>query len=220
MIVVKPTNIEIRFRDSNFHTLVIENKSLFRQVIYSFYSDNPEEFFVFSKNFEVFEFRKKGIYIPSAINFEMNDKKLLTKINTYLENLANDELYTELLDIKAVLMDFAGKLALKSDFSVDYDGEILTKDIIKLFDFEITKGDLNFAEAFIRYVQLMSQYFKISLFVISDLHSVFDEKELDMIFETLLLNDVNILSVEGLSPNNISKYEKIHIVDVDLCEIE
>ncbi len=220
MVVAKPVDIEIRFRDSCFHTLVIENKALFRQVINSFYIDTPEEFFVFSKHYEPFEFCKKGLYISNAINFEMNNRKLLTKINSYLEMLANEELYTELSSIKTVLMDLAENLISKSDFNVACNCEVSTKDIIKLFNFEITKGDLSFAEAFVRYIQLISQYLKISLFVVSDLHSVFDEKDLDMIFETLLLNEVNVLCIEGIAPNNVSKYEKVHIVDKDLCEIE
>ncbi len=219
MIYCKSTDTEIKFDNSNFHTLIIENKPLLRDITYLFFSEKPEEYFVFSHNCEPFEFFKRGIYIPSAVNLDLNNKKILSKINSYLEHLLTDELYTEFHEVKNTLMTLAEKLLQKSEFIIDFDYDISPKDIVKLLGAELARGDESFAEALIRYIQLAKEYLGVSLIVISDLHSFFGKEELDLIYKTLLLTEVRVLCIEGIQPNNASQYEKIHIVDNELCEI-
>ncbi len=220
MVKLKNSDIEIKFDECAFQTLVIENKQLFRRVSFAFYDDTPEDYFVFSLKYTPFEFHKKGMYIPSAVNLDMDNKKLITKINSFLERLANDELYTDLLEIKGKLLSFAEKLTEKSDFCVEYNCDIGAKEIIKLLSFEITRGNMGITEAFVQYVLLLSRYLGVELFVVSDLHLFFDVTELDLMFKTMQLNGVKMLCVEGFSPAEPSEYEKIHIIDRDLCEIE
>ncbi len=219
MVVAKCANLEIRFRDCPIHTLVVENKALLRRLSYSFYAEEPDAFLVFSKNYEPFEFTKKGLYIPSPIHLDFNSKKLLAKVNANLERTANIELHAELLQIKSELMKFAQRLAEAADFQAEYCCDISAKDIIKLFGFELARGDMDFGEAFVEHIRLLSRYLGVRLFVVSDLHAAFDPPELDLIFETLLLCEVNILCLESTCPADISSRERLHIIDKDLCEI-
>ncbi len=220
MIVLKNLNLEIKFNECNFHTIVIENKPLLRNVIYSFQNETPEEYFVFSKNYDPFEFRKKGIYITSAIGIDMNNKRLMAKINAELEQLLTNELWEDFFDTKNKLVCLAESLIQKSDFNLDWDCDINAQDLVKLFGMKIAKTENDFAGEFIRYIQLISQYIGVSLIVVSDLHNFFCADELDLIFKTLALNDIYVLCIEGVQPGSPSRYEKVHIIDSDLCEIE
>ncbi len=219
MIVCKGSNTEIKFDSCNFHTLVIENKELLRNVTYSFYSETADDCFVFSKDYKPFEFCKKGVFIPSVIGLDMGNKRLMTKINADLEHLIADELYSEFLDVKSRLVLLAEMLIQKSDFSLEYSDDISPRDIIKLYGLSLVREDGAFAESFIRYIQLLKQYLDASLIVVSDLHCFFSTEELDLIFETLILSDIRLLSIEGIQPTP-SKYERLHIIDSELCEIE
>ncbi len=220
MIVFKDSNTEIKFDCYRFHTLVVENKPLLRNITFSFYNQIPEDYFVFSDNYEPFEFCKKGIYISNVIGFDMNNKKLTSKINTILERLLTNELCGEFLDIKSKLLILAEKLVRESDFIVDCDYDISPHDIVKLFGFEIRRQDNGFAEDFIRYVQMLVRYVGVALIVVSDIHNFFSKEELDLIFNTLLLNEVYILCIESVQPEAPSQYEKLHVVDCELCEFE
>ncbi len=219
MAVVKCANAEIHFRECPFQTLVIENKALLRRVIYSFYTEEPDELLVFSKNHTPFPFAQKGLYVPSPIHLDFNSKKLLTKINAHMEQTANVELHAELLRIKGELIKFAQRLSGTADFQMEYSDDIGAKDIIKLFRFELSRGDLDFAEAFVAHIRLLSQYLGVRLFVVSNFHAAFEACELELIFETLLLSEVNILCLENACPVCVSSYERLHIIDNDLCEI-
>ncbi len=219
MAVMKCANAEIRFQECPFQTLVIENKALLRRIIYSFYTEEPDELMVFSKNHTPFPFAQKGLYIPSPIRLDFNSKKLLTKINAYIEQIANVELHAELLRIKEELIKFAQRLSETADFQMEYSDDISAKDIIKLFGFELSRGDLDFAEAFVEHIRLLSRYLGIRLFVVSDLHAAFEACELELIFETLQLSEVNLLCLESNCAVDLSLRERIQIIDNDLCEI-
>ncbi len=219
MAVAKCAEVEIRFRDCPFQTLVIENKTLWRRLTYSFYTEEPDELLVFSKNYTPFPFAQKGLYIPSPIHLDFNNKKLLTKINAHMEQTANVDLHAELLRIKGELASFAQQLSESADFQMNYCDDISARDIIKLLGFEIIRGDMDFAEAFVEHIWLLSRYLGVKLFVVSDLHAAFEAQELDLIFETLQLSEVNLLCLESNCPVNLSPREQMHIIDKDLCEI-
>ncbi len=220
MILCKSVGTEINFDICRCHTLVLENKVLLRNITYSFYHETPEDYFVFSEHYEPFEFRKKGIYISNAIGFDMNYKRLISKVHSELEHTLVEELYEELFDVKSRLAILSEKLMQKSDFHFDCTSDISPHEIIKLFDVELTRQDDNFADDLIRYIQLLKQYLGVSFVVVSDLHSFFSKEELDLIFQTLILNEVCILCIEGAQPSAPSQYEKIHIIDHELCEME
>ncbi len=219
MAVIKCTNTEIRFRDCPFQTLVVENKALLRRITYNFYTEDPDEFIAFSKNYTPFAFAQKGLYIPSPVHLDFSSKKLLVKINAHMEQTANVELHAELFRIKGELINFAQQLSEIADFQMEYSDDISAKDIIKLFEFGISRGDMDFTEAFVEHIRLLSRYLGVRLFVVSNLHAVFDSRELELIFETLLLSEVNILCLESACPVSISSYEQLQIIDNDLCEI-
>ncbi len=219
MVMCKNTNMEIKFDQHCFHTLVIENPMLLRNVTYSFYDETPDDFFVFSKNYEPFEFCKKGLYLSSAVNLNVNNKKILAKITSQLELLLVNELYTEFCDVKNRLAFLVEKLMQQNDFMIDCDYDVTSKDIVKLLGVTLARGESGFAEIFIRYVQLARDYLGVSLIVVSDLHCFFGMDELDLIFKTLLLNDICLLCIESTKPSNLSQYEQVHIIDSDLCEI-
>ncbi len=220
MAVLKGFNNEIKFNGNSFQTLIIENKNLFRQVTYAFENDATDEYFVFSRNYEPFDFNKKGIYIDNVINVDLNNKKIISKINSQLEKIANDEYYNDFIEVRGKLIELADKLVEKEDFNIEYNYDIDLKSLIKLFDFKLTIKNEDFAESFINYIKLVSQCLGVLLFVVSNLHLFFDANELDLIYETLSLCEIKMICIESLKTDNISKFEVIHIIDNDLCEIE
>ncbi len=220
MVTLKDLNLEFKFNEVNFQTLAIENNSLYRQVIHSFENNSIDDMLVFSKNYAPFEFSKKGIFLPDIINPDINNKKLLAKIIARLENIVNDVYFEQLTSLKSEIIKFADILVTESDFDVDYNYEIDFKGLTKLIDLRLENKEEAFAENFIRYLCLFNQYLGTSLFAVSGLHLIFDKNELDEIFETLKLNNISVLCIEGYAPENISDFEKICIIDRDLCIIK
>lgn len=73
------------FSKSNAVTLVIENKKLFRHTILSVSECDCNEMFVFSENFKPLDFSKSVKYVDSVLTFEFSDRKMMTKVNSFLK---------------------------------------------------------------------------------------------------------------------------------------
>lgn len=210
---------EILFDESHIQLLVVENKELFRNIISAFEFANPEELFVFSKDYVPFDFEKHGVYISNPLNTDTENKKILSKINSDLEDAANSEYYNEIMQIKQSLMNLADLLLRYNDFDFDCKYDIETASIIKLLDFRIKKDCLCHSEQLIRYILLVSKYLNRKLFVLPNMHLYFDSDELKLIYDTLLLNHIHVLVIEGIAPNESAECEQLYIVDNDLCEL-
>lgn len=210
----------IEFEDDKFPVLVIENKKLFRKAICSFENNFEEEYFTFSKHFEPVDFKKIGVFISSPINVDIESKKLIGKITSYIENVANTEYEIQLTKATQELIKLADLLCAFCDFDCEYNYDISAAEIIKLMQFKIGRAETSPEELLITYIKLVSKYMKTDLFIVPNLHLFFDENELALIYQTLEVNHINLLSLECLVPHQKLDCEKIYIVDEDLCEID
>ena len=101
---------EIVFDDEKIQLLVIENKELFRNVLLVFEQENADDMFVFSDNLSPFEFSKYGCFIPTPLFVDFQNKKLVSKLNSFLAEAANNEFQQEFAGLKSNIMSFAEQL--------------------------------------------------------------------------------------------------------------
>ncbi len=221
MISFTYLNSPIEFENDRVPVLVIENKKLFRDVLFSFTTETQEEYFTFSKDFKPFEFNKLGCFISNPINLDFNNKKLMTKINAFLSVNANNEFAAELANVNQSIFTLADKLVSLSSFDLTYDEtSIDASSLIKLLSFQINSSDQSLCELLISFVLLLSKYLKTEVFVISNLYVYFSTEEIADIYKTLLLNHINLLVIEQNLPPHSYNYESVYIIDNDLCQID
>lgn len=211
---------EIRFENSCVQLLVIENKELFRNVILAFSQENTESMFVFSKDFVPFEFSKQGFFIVNPLTVDWQNKKLMTKINAFLSNAANNDFGQEFAQIKSQLMEFAEKLGTFSDFDFEWCDDIDAASVIKLLQFKSNSCSQSLPEQFVTYILLINKYLQTNLFVAANLHMYFSDVELAEIYKTVALHHINLLVIEPSIPLKTNRLEQVHIVDKDLCDID
>lgn len=220
MVAFEYLSKELRFDNEPIHTLVIENKQLYTKVILSFENEIIDEIMTFSKDFKPFDFDKHCVYISNPVCPQTENRKLATKINSYLESLANNEYSEKLNEIKNSLTSLASELTRQNDFDFTFNDEIDTKSIIKLLEFSVSTQEDNPALTLVRYITLVSKYLKTQLFVIANLHLYFSKDDIEAIFKTLSFYNINLLLLECVSPTVISNGEVLHIIDNDLISIE
>lgn len=220
MISFKFLNNAIDIKDGVFSVLVIENKKLFRNVICSLENDFEEDYFTFSIDFKPVQFSKCGMFISNVLNVDLGSKKLISKITAYMENVANDEYAEQVSKAKKDLLSLAELIVAFSDFDCEYNCDIETADIVKILQFKVGTAENTPEELLIMYIKLIAKYLKINFFVIPNLHLVFSEEELKMIYDELLINHINIISLECFEPKYKFNYEEYYALDNDLCEID
>ena len=109
----------IKIGEGIFPVLVIENKKLYRGVLSSFLNSCEEDYFVFSEDFKPFEFSRDGCFISEPIFVDMNSRKLLGKLDGYMQQTANDEFAEDTTEVKAVVARLADKLKAFCDFDCE-----------------------------------------------------------------------------------------------------
>lgn len=220
MLSYEYLNDTVELSNGKIPVLVIENKKIFRQALRSFLDDTVEELFTFSQDFKPFDFNKRGFFISNVIDLDFQNKKLVNKINSLMQQTAVNECGEDLASIQTLLVNLFDKLNIMYDFEYDSNFEIDYSSILKLFQFNIDTSLRELPQLLISYIILLNKYLKFDLFVLHSLYDFFDDNELEGIYETLSLSHINILILSSSKPRYISKFEEIHILDSDLCIID
>lgn len=200
--------------------LIIENKKIFRQTMRSFYDDTVDEIITFSDNFTPFEFSKKGYFIPNMLDLDFQNKKLMNKINSVMQQTALNECDEELTSIRRDIISLFDKLNQMFDFEYDAQFDVDYSAILKLLDFKIDTSSRSCAELLVSYILLLNKYLKFDLFVLHNVYAYFDNEETEFIFKTLKLNHINLLCLSSSKPEKYSCFERVYILDNDLCSID
>ncbi len=219
MYAFKYLNEAVSFEEGKINVLVIENKKVFRQTLRSFYDDMSEELFTFSENFVPFDFGKKGYFIPNPMELDFQNKKLSNKITAAVGQTAVNEYFEDLTSIQSALFELFGKINSLYDYEYDSDIDIDFSTILKLFHFNVDTSSREAAELLVTYIIKLNKYLKFDLFVINGLYDYFDFEEIEGICEMLAYYHINILVLSSSKPENLTKYERMNILDADLCAI-
>ncbi len=197
--------------------LVIENTKLYRDTLSMLSCGGEEDLFVFSEDNVPFNFSQKGMFV-SPLEPYLENKKLLTKLSAYFCDVADTELFEKTAEIKASLSFFAEKLAEMCEFDCDYTCIDDTHALINLFK-PRPRADGDFAERFSTFLKLSSKYLKTKIFVVQEFRRFFTESETELIYKTLALEHISLLSIEYLQPAP-ALGERIAVIDRELCVID
>ena len=66
---------------------------------------------------------------------------------------------------------------------------------------------------------MLKKYSSVKCFVLLNLHCFFNSKELELIYEELKYQNIEILVIENIMHYKRLESEVIYIIDEDLCEI-
>lgn len=199
--------------------IVIENKALLRNVIASLEA-GEEEYFTFSVDYKPVSFSKIGYFISDVFNIDLNNKKLLAKVNLFLEQNVNDECPQDIEKLLTDIVSFGDKLCKLADFDCTFNYDISVADVIKLLQLRLGRDESGAVDRLLTFILMMNKYLKVEVFIISHLHLLFDNDELSLIYEALRLNHIKLLSLECIAPLCSDNNEMLYIIDNDLCSFD
>lgn len=171
------------FSKSNAVTLVIENKKLFRHTILSVSECDCNEMFVFSENFKPLDFSKSVKYVDSVLTFEFSDRKMMTKVNSFFENLCNTKYFPQISEIKALCVSLCCELSKENDYDFQFCESIETMALVKLFSFAPADASDDNVGHLLRYFKLMKEYLGIKCFIVQNLHIYLDDRECENLLD-------------------------------------
>lgn len=213
---------EINEDESNLknHLLVIENKPL----LYSICKD-MQHFGKFKEYFKIYDDTKQldsedyVDYITSLMHLDINCKR---NLNLVYRKIKNE--YGEIIQKTAgdIVEQFKNLFAnIKMDFSINIDEDIDydQDDIIKALGIHISDSDETMLERITNYIKVTYELKKNKIFIIYGLHTFLTKEELFLLLKECSYLGVNIISVEGMVPEETT-FEQIKIIDNDFCLIK
>lgn len=173
---------------------------------------------VLSENDEPVEIRKNLELIIDCIDFEINQKTLLTKVLSALERVGRSEEYIEktqklLAEIERYIYD------VSFDFDVEIQcDKMAIAQILKAAGIRIISEYDKLTEILYSYMQLVREFDGDKVFAFVNLRSFVELEELQDFADTVLAHGYRVLLLDNHAYPRLSM-EKRLIVDTDLCEI-
>ena len=208
----------IEIPNDKISVLYIENQNLYRKTVAAFYASALEENnIIFSQNFNPINY-KHICFVPDVFTLDFSTA-FTKKIYSDLADYSNAYLSEDLTALKSNITGFLEKLSFAFDYDFDYNPQFDVVDLLKMQSFKpaLNKDDL--LSALLDYIILVKKYLAPKCFVMLNLHNCFSADELDTLYKELIYQNINILVVEGKKCFDTTFFEKVYIVDEDMCEI-
>ncbi len=211
----------INFLENNINILVLENPAIFSKMIRELLEQKEgyEGNFVLSKNYEIIDISKNIEIITDVFNLDFNSKKIVNKVYSWLNETANIDMLEKTRNIYKEIVTYLSHIIQYSDYPLTYNEDINITDIFKICNLKIDISADNLLEKIINYILLHMNIFNTKLFIFINLKCMLTEEELVEFYKTICYEKINILLIENVARDIIHPYERIRIIDYDMCEL-
>ena len=201
-------------------SVIIENPHVFMQLLTKIYNsvNGEEDGIILSDNNSIIKSSKYIELISSYVPFDINEKRLLNKINSLLEKEAINEVnYNDTMSILASIERFISKLSDLLPYIIDCSN-INISSLIKMCGIAIYDDANSDIERIFNYMTLVRDLLGEKLFIFVNMHSFFMFSDIQLFIDTVIDHKFYVLLLDG---NEYDKLENTRrfIIDKDLCII-
>lgn len=211
----------IKFLENTTNVLVIENPLIFNKTIRELLQQKNgfDGKFILSENYTPIPINKNMEIITDTFTLNLDSKKITTKIHSLLKDISNIDLIQETQVLQKELNLYLSNLIQFCDYPLKYEQNIDIASIFKACNLSIDISYETPLEQIINYILLFRNLFNTKLFVFVNLKCILSKDEFINLYKTINYEKINILLIENTPKDIITPYEKIRIIDNDICEI-
>jgi len=221
-LVNEPLNLYLDEIDYNFNILVVESKTLFFQIIQDLNNQINNEYgdFILSINDQPIEIKDSFELIINPFGLDINNKKILSKIEKLAAKEAKDEIhYCETNKIISLIEEYAQNIAFTFNGNITPKYEITSESIIKLINYQIDTFSNSFTETIIEYTQNSNKYLNTQVFCFINIFNYLETEQINMLIKAFLDYNIHVIFIEASDTNYLNEKCKKTIIDSDFCQI-
>lgn len=210
----------IELQENTVTSLIIEHPAVLYQFVENMYNQiNGEEGnIIISEDNTLMKISKKVDLITSFIPFEINEKRLLSKIAAVLENEAvNETNYLSTMDllrrIEVYIIELSEMLPCGISLST-----VNVSSLIKMCGIKIEDTGNNKVETILQYMLLVRELLDDKLFILVNFRQFFSTTDVQAFIDTVIAHKLSVLLIEGKEFETLDCERKI-IIDKDLCVV-
>ena len=209
----------ISFENYCINTVCIENKTVFSNTIKALREGTAEENnIIFSKDFKPIKMKNNIDFIFDfyALDFSSSFFK---KIYEDMSLFCNDNLQENTVELKRVIINFLDTVNTSYDFDFAYNIDLNLCDFFKSQGFKPALENNRLIENLLDYILLAQKYSAVRCFILLTPSLYFTDSELELFLKEMSERNINICILENIMLREKTQYEKLTILDNDLCEI-
>ena len=210
----------IEINEGEVSSLIIENQKLMLDFIKEIYSQiNGEDGrIVLSDKDEIVKISKTVELITTFVPFDLNEKRLLTKINGLLEKEAiNEKYYNKTMLLLSEIERHIDNIADIFPYSFDYKG-INVSGLVKMCGISIFDDSNSDIEKVANYMSIVRDLLGEKLFTFVNMRSYFDDEDMLKFIDTINAHKYYVLMIDGVERTKMDGVRRL-IIDKDLCII-
>ena len=153
--------------------------------------------------------------ITCFIPFELNSKRLLTRLYSKLESICESELYEKTIRLRAEITEYLSSAAEMLNCDTEFDNEADLKALFKCFDMKFSSNE-RLSDQVVDYLLNIYELDGKRLFVTVGLLEFMGRDEADLFFRTVIGHKLTLLMLEGRTPQYNPLINRMTI-DEDYC---
>lgn len=213
---------QIELEEGVIERLIVENPAVMSQFIVDFRKqlEGQEGKWILSHDGQLFKIHDTCELIVNIFELEINQRKML---NALYDELASEINGTELLlewrEINSGLSGFLSKVIDGVGYDVGYD-ELEMKSLFKALELKFRENDEGYVSYLLEYLQLMSEVRNIDIFILINITSFLETKEIEYLYEQAFYKKYHLILIDAQDVCVNEKVERKIIIDKDYCVID
>lgn len=204
----------------NVAAIIVENS----EMMYRFLMDMRKamegavEEIVISDDNRIMDFNKNAELLIDFIQFELNQRALLSKIMASIERVSeSNSFYNNSQQILSQIEKHIMEITI--DFPCDIICEKLNmQSIIKAVGIALSDDYSNLEEKLLVYMDLARDFLNKKLFILVNVRALIPYNRLQMLIDSALSREHEILLIDNMVYPKLKRENRL-IIDKDLCEI-
>ena len=217
-------NYQIEFKENIVNLMVIEDKKVFREYIGELYSQcmdlNDSGRFVLSNEEKEIKLSKKVEIILDFYSLDINNKKIITKVYNKLKEISTEEdMYVETGKINSEIVRYVDKIVDISDYPLEFSIDIDIVDLFKMANVKFLKDYTSELDRICDYISVVNEITGKDIFIFVNFRDFFELEELEEFYKFAAYKKIFLIVIENEVNNVCNEFEKVFVLDKDLCEI-
>lgn len=217
-------NYQIELKENIVDLIVIEDKKVFREYIGELYSQcmelNDSGKFVLSNEEKEIKLSKKVEIILDFYSLDINNKKIITKVYNKLKEISTEEdMYVETGKINSEIVRYVDKIVDISDYPLEFSIDIDIVDLFKMANVKFLKDYTSELDRICDYISVVNEITGKDIFIFVNFRDFFELEELEEFYKFAAYKKIFLIMLENEANNVCNEFEKVFVLDKDLCEI-
>lgn len=215
--------MEIPLLENQNTVVVVENQKAYAEILEALWNQTNGGSnitgFILSQDEKIKDISKEVEYIFNPFAVECNNKRVLSKLYSELQELVNMNLLQELTEVNQELVNFLDEVIHQVPYPLEFELDLNFQSLLKLYQVKVDIGAGDLLERIIEYLKVMHRICNVRIYAFVGLKQYLQEQEFRQLYEFAAYEKLFLIMLEGRESFRLNS-EKYWILDKDLCIIE